>query len=179
MSQLYENLACVADAQGYEIDGEFYICELVFYNDENDLYKLFDPDLPWTKITEKQFKTIKFTKDYVHGLDYLSVEHNPSSKTARKCIQEFYQKCATGEKKIVGVKNHHLERELKMMKIPCMSLETVPKLSILDKFYCSCETWICNNHDKKKVFGLRCSVRKCYHIWKWIKSNSNTKPVNK
>lgn len=163
-------MCCVADAQGFCVRGEFIICELSFFNGNKDLYQSFKPDINWASLSSKQYRSLQYRRDHVHGLELHPIKELPLSSQARSYILEFFR--STREfGKCIGVKNSQLEQEFEFLKIPHERLVDAPKLETLDEGEQYFTPWVCSAHKKIAAPYPRCSVRKCYRLWNWLKDN--------
>ena len=164
-----DSICGVADAQGFSVKGEFVICELSFDNFKYNLHRAFKPDISWTRISSKEYKTLQFTRDNIHGLDLHPDEDLMGSSKARLVIVEFFRQIHE-EGKFIGIKNNQLEQELKLLKISYKRLDDAPKLSTLDENLNDLKPWTCIYHMKIDVPTPRCTMRKCFHLWSWVEN---------
>lgn len=164
-----DSICCVADAQGYSVNGKFIICELSFYNGEMNLHQAFNPSIAWNEISPKEYRTLQFVRDNIHGLDLHPMRCLPSSKQAEEFIMKFYKKIYE-EGKFIGTNNSQLEQEFKRLGIPYKRLIDAPKLFVLDSQKGNWP-WTCMYHLHTNSPSPRCTVRKCMRLWKWLSEN--------
>jgi hypothetical protein len=172
-----QNIVGVIDAQGYYVNNRFHPVELAAVGDGfSYTYRLF-ANLNFNKMTSRDQKQCRYVKNKIHGISLYSPEHSYSSDDVDKLILRIHLKLKQRFKKeiLLGCKNNHLAAIMDTMAINYVNLTNTPSLKELDKLY---GPWCCSYHTYLPGKHLRCSLRKCAHMWKWVKQNNHRRVLS-
>jgi hypothetical protein len=169
-----ENICAVVDAQGFFISNKFYPREVAIVSDSISFCQEFNPKLKWDLLDNDQHILAKYCYDHIHGFKLNVKESKKSiiqdSENYIKHLSKFYKIIATESKQFYGIKND-LYDDLIIAGIPVINLSDkqydFPSIYTLEGKYNN-SYWMCAYHDNVHD-GLRCSLRKCYNIWKHLK----------
>jgi len=182
----WKSVCAVIDMQGFLVDIRFYPRELVILNDTKNLYFNIDSELDIKDIkNQKLINDLTFQKHLIHGIPIKSEDKwnilTLKADKIRELLPYMYQKIKTQDKVYFACKNQQVSKILKDLKIPFVDLEhTViggeicPSLKKFDIQLSNKDLYFCKLHtcltDANSPFfrNLRCSSRKCSHIWKWL-----------
>jgi hypothetical protein len=161
----------VIDAQGYYLKNRFYPVELAVVGDGFSFNYRLSAKL--YNLSERDAKQCNFVKNKIHGISLNSnSEYLYTSDDVDTLISRIYLNLKNHFKQVVlGCKNDHLKTIIDKLGVDYVNLANVPSLKELDKLYCH-TPWFCSNHSNQ---NLRCSLRKCVYMWKWIKNTGEQK----
>ena len=163
-----DKLCAIIDAQGFIIDGKFYVRELSFneYNSPNVLTWEFELPYCFDELSPKDKITNHYIESNITGLPYqlpIGSKHMSYDKL-KPFIGYLYEKSKSPSRKFFGIKNQQITDLLVELNISFISLENIPSVKQLQKFYKT--TVFCPNHTENH-FGT-CSAQKVDHIRRWI-----------
>lgn len=171
------NVCLVIDFDGFHLDKKFHVREMGFTSLTSD-YKgchRFKLDHLADRATPKDWKTIDYCTDRVHGLTLGSWpgEHLFREETLRQLVQIEYEEARTFEKYLVAFKGGHVERDLlEELQIPHVDLEDFgcPKFDDLQHPMKSMLK-DCGYHRKLKRAGAvaHCAKVECFLFAEWVK----------
>lgn len=164
------NVLCVCavvDAQGFSLGTEFYVRELAIKGAHVDCRLDIHCDLPRRKLSRRDYKTLKYQTDFVHGLNSKGGDPTLKSRNVGVILRAWHALVATREQPFFACKNHYIAKILDTYKIPYVNLESVtqiPSTSVLNKAYPGTS---CGHHNWKNE-NIRCAHRKVHQIWRCI-----------
>jgi hypothetical protein len=161
----------VIDAQGFTVNGEFYIREISVVSDFLKQTELCNTNLKYPDMSKKDRKNNLYVANNILGLSLgnqkddlpRGIEHGNHK------VLIMYEKIRTPNRPYVAVKNDQIIEELEKWGIPYMNIGDYgcPKIEDLVKVF---KPKPCHFHersipDRRK---FRCAEQKCQLIWKWI-----------
>ena len=165
-----DKLCAIIDAQGFIVNGKFYIRELAFTKMNSSTVHCWNVEIPIN--FEKLINKDKITNDYIRrnisGLPF-NISSDVSNYIKYEKLNAFigylYNKSCSLDCKYFGIKNPQLAEMFIGLDIPFISLDDdIPTVRKLHKFYRM--TVFCPKHTEN-IRGT-CSAQKVDHIKKWI-----------
>lgn len=169
-----QGIVGVIDAQGYYVNNRFYPVELAAVGDGFSYTYRLSANLNFNKMNSRDQNQCRYVKNNIHGISLYSPEHSYTSDDVDKLILSIHLKLEQRFKKevLLGCKNNQLAAVMDKLTINYVNLTNIPSLKELDKLY-GYQPWFCSYHTYLPAKYLRCSLRKCAYMWKWVKQNNH------
>lgn len=173
------NVCLVIDFDGFFIQKKFHVREMGFASLTTEFkgsYR-FKLDHLADRATDKDWRTIRYCTNYIHGLSLKSLpgEKNPFDEEFLKILLKLeYKEAKTAEKYLVAFKGGHVERDvLEELEIPYVNLEDFgcPKFDCLEHFL-KPVVKDCGYHKKLRNEGAtaHCPRIECFFFAEWVKN---------
>ena len=161
----------ILDAQGFMKDGLLIPREVALKTDTKNVCFLVNTKLCYDELNTRDRITNRYIEKIIIGIPLVIKKDDKAVIDYELEIFKLYHSSKTKEKKLIGIKNHHLTVILNKLCIPWIDLEDFgcQSMDILERLYNeSCCAF--HHHIKRTCGDWKCAQKKVNILDKWLKT---------